>query len=65
MSDNPPPPPRRPWLIPTYIAGVMLLADFVVDAMGKESGFQALRPFLLGGGLILLVVAAIMARRSA
>lgn len=64
MSDNVPPPKRRLWLIPTYIAGGLLIADFFVEAMGKGSAYEGLRPFLLGAGIAALVVAGIMARKS-
>lgn len=64
MSDNVPPPKRRTWLIPTYVAGGLLIADFFVDAMGKGSAYEGLRPFLLGAGIVALVVAGIMSRRK-
>ena len=64
MSDNVPPPKRRTWLIPTYIAGGLLIADFFVEGMGKGSVYEGVRPFLLGAGIVALVVAGIMSRRK-
>ena len=61
---NESPPKRRTWLIPTYIAGGLLIADFIVGALPATSPLAALRPFLLGGGIVALVIAGYLSIRK-